>query len=150
MKIIYYVVVLLALIPSILHAQEVRVNNSFIILVNNKLATAVAGLTLILSDSTGKEEIISGGYYPGVLYVKNIETKNILMADSLRRLTLVFNNYYDHGKTYPSNNYRIAIDRRWFRESLIIVRIDDINRRRGTYKYSFEVSGHHFGKILKQ
>jgi hypothetical protein len=150
MKINYWVIVILFILSSKSYAQEVRVNNSFIILVNNKLTTAVAGVRLILSDTTGKEESINGGYYPGVLYVSNIETKSVLYADSVRKLTLVFDNYEYPGNKQVINNYKIGIDRKWFKESLIILRIFDINKTRGTYKYSFEVPGHSFGQKLKQ
>jgi len=44
------------------------------------------------------------------------------------------------------HNYKIYIDRKWFKQSVIIVRISDINKRRGTYKYSFEVPGYSFAK----
>jgi len=150
MKITYWIIFILILVSSKLYSQEVRINNSFIILVNDKLITSVEGVRLVLSDSNGKEEIINGGYYPGVLYVNNIETKNILYADSTRKLTLLFD-YYKYGRANQLiHNYKVNIERRWFKESLIIVEIFDINKRRGTYKYTFEVPGYYCGKILKE
>ena len=150
MKINYWIIFILILVSSKLYSQEVRVNNSLIILVNDKLITSVEGVRLVLSDSTGKEEIINGGYYPGVLYVRNIETKNVLYADNVRKLTLLFD-YYEYGRSEQFvHNYKIDIERLWFKESLIILRIFDINKKRGTYKYTFEVPGYSFGRLLKQ
>jgi len=75
MKIKQLLTLLLFLASIKLYGQEVRVNNSFVILINNKLVTSVSGLRLILSDTTGKNDALDGGYYPGVLYVNNIEKK---------------------------------------------------------------------------
>lgn len=150
MKISYWIISILILVSSKLFSQEVRVNNSFIILVNDKLTTTVEGARLILSDSTGRKESINCSYYPGVLSVRNIETKEILYADTVRKLTLAFDDYeYGRDKQFI-HNYKINIERRWFKESLIIVKIYDINKRSGTYRYTFEVPGYSFGKVLKQ
>ena len=138
--------IILMIVSLKLHAQEIRVNNSFIILINDKLITTAAGVELILSDTTGKEEVIIGGYYPGVLYVNNVQTKNILYADSVRSLTLSFDYYTYRRENEAIHNYKIKISRHWFKESLIIVRIFDINKKRGTYKYTFDVPGHSFSK----
>ena len=59
MKIRFTLILLIASIK--LYSQEIRVNNSFVIVVNNKLTTSVADLRLILSDATGKEETIETG-----------------------------------------------------------------------------------------
>lgn len=146
MKNKYWFTVILFIASIKLYGQEVRVTNSFIILVNDKLINTVSGLRLVLSDSTGKKEFIEGGYYPGVLFVKNIETKNVLFADSVRKLTLLFD-YYGYGQDNEFiSNYKISIGRRWLKESLIILRIFDINKRRKTYKYTFEIPGLYFDK----
>jgi hypothetical protein len=142
----YWLTTILFIASIKLYGQEVRVTNSFIILINDKLATTVEGLQMVLSDTTGKEDVTNGGYYPGVLFVKNIETKNVLFADSVRKLTLLFDYYaYGRGNDFI-HNYKINIERRWFKESLIILRIFDINKRRGTYKYTFEIPGLYFSK----
>ena len=61
MKIRFTLILLIASIK--LYSQEIRVNNSFVIVVNNKLTTSVADLRLILSDATGKKETIDGGIF---------------------------------------------------------------------------------------
>lgn len=129
-----------------LYGQEVRITNSFIILVDNKLINTVSGVRLVLSDSTGKKEFIEGGYYPGVLFVKNIESKNAIANNTLRKLALSFD-YYAYGRDNDFiSNYIVSIDKRWLKESLIILRIFDINKRRKTYKYTIEVPGYILGK----
>ena len=148
MKIRFTLILLIASIK--LYSQEIRVNNSFVIVVNNKLTTSVADLRLILSDATGKEETIDGGYLPGELYVSNIEKKNILYADSVRNLILKFDYYEYQGHKQVIRNYSIPIDRNWFKQSVIILRIFDVNKKRGTYKYSFEVPGFSFGVTKKK
>ena len=130
-----------------LYGQEVRVNNSFVILINDKLARSIAGLKLITGDGTASKNSINGGYYPGVLYVSNEQTKNLLYADSLKKITLKFDYYEYPGGKQIVRNYSIDIDRKWFKESLIIVKISDINKKRGTYNYTFEVPGYSFGTI---
>jgi len=57
MKNKYWFVIILFFASIKLYGQDVRVNNSFIILVNDKLITTVEGLRLILSDTTGKKRI---------------------------------------------------------------------------------------------
>lgn len=84
MKNKYCITVILLILSMKLLGQEVRVNNSFVILVNDKLVTTVAGLQLILTDSTQKQDIIKSGYYPGVLYVNSIGAKNILYTDTTK------------------------------------------------------------------
>lgn len=146
MKHKYWFTVLFLFIVSIkLYGQDVRVNNSFVILINDKLARTVAGLQLISSDVNGKEDSIDAGYYPGVLYVSNIQKKNLLYADSLKKLTLKFDYYEDSKGKQVIHNYSIELNRTWFKESLIIVKIFDVDKKRGTYKCSFEVPGHSFG-----
>ena len=149
MKNKYWLTVLLFVVTIKVYGQEIRVNNSFVILVNNNLVTSVGGLKLVLSDSTGKKDAIDGGYYPGVLYVSNIEKKNLLYADSVKKLTLKFDYYEYSGKKQVVHNYSIEIDRKWFKESLIIVKIFDVNKKQGTYNYTFEVPGVSFGTIKK-
>ena len=144
MKNKYWLVVIIFFAATKVYGQDVRVGSNFIILVNNKLPTTVEGLQLILSDTTGKEESISGGYIPGELFVTTNEARNLLFADSVRTLTLAFD-FYVYGRDNKFiHNYKIFIDRRWFKQSVIIVRIFDIDKRRGTYKYSFEVPGYSF------
>jgi hypothetical protein len=141
----YLFVMLLLCVTSInLHGQEVRVNNSFIILINDELAKSPAGVHLTLTDRTGKAEVIQAGYYPGVLYVDNTETKNVLFGDSTRILTLSFDVYRYKGDNTFINNYKINIERRWFKESLMILKIYDLNQSRNTYKYTFEIPGVYF------
>ena len=147
MKNKYWLTVLLFVVTIKVYGQEIRVNNSFVILVNNNLVTSVGGLKLVLSDSTGKKDAIDGGYYPGVLYVSNIEKKNLLYADSVKKLTLKFDYYENSRNKQITHNYSIEIDRKWFKQSLIILRIFDLDKKRGTYKYSFEVPGYSFGEI---
>ncbi|WP_259071970.1 hypothetical protein HDF24_11360 [Mucilaginibacter sp. X4EP1] len=149
MKNKYWLTVLLFVVTIKVYGQEIRVNNSFVILVNNNLVTSVGGLKLVLSDSTGKKDAIDGGYYPGVLYVSNIEKKNLLYADSVKKLTLKFDYYEYSGKKQVVHNYSIEIDRKWFKESLIIIKIFDVNKKQGTYNYTFEVPGVSFGTIKK-
>ena len=147
MKNKYWLTVLFFIVTIKIYGQEIRVNNSFVILVNNKLVTSVAGLKLVLSDSTEKKDAIDGGYYPGVLYVSNIEKKNLLYTDSVKKLTLKFDYYENSRNKQITHNYSIEIDRKWFKQSLIILRIFDLDKKRGTYKYSFEVPGYSFGEI---
>ncbi|RYE12840.1 MAG: hypothetical protein EOP45_22210 [Sphingobacteriaceae bacterium] len=131
------------------YGQEIRVNNSFIILVNDKLVRTVAGLKLITSDANGKDDSINGGYYPGVLYVSTTQMKNLIYADSLKNLIVKFDYYEYLGKKQVIHNYEIEINRKWFKESLIIVKIFDIKKKQGTYNYTFEVPGVSFGKLNK-
>lgn len=150
MKHKFWFTVLFFFVISIkIYGQEIRVNNSFVILVNDKLARSVAGLKLITFDFNGKEDSINGGYYPGVLYVSNIKMKDLLYADSLKKLTLKFDYYEYPRKKQIVHNYSIEIDRKWFKESLIIVKIFDVNKNQGTYNYTFEVPGISFGTIKK-
>ena len=146
MKNKYWLIVILLIASIKLYGQEVRVNNSFIILVNDKLIRTVIGVNLTTTDFSGKEDSIDGGYYPGVLYVNNTQTKNLLYADSLKSLTLKFDYYEYIGKKQVIHNYKIELDRKWFNESLIIVKVFDINKKNGTYRYTFEVPGVSFGK----
>ncbi len=151
MKNKYWLTVIFLFIISIkLYGQEIRVNNSFVILINDRLARSIAGLKLIAMDRKGDKNSINGGYYPGVLYVSNEQTKSLLYADSLKKLTLKFDYYEYAGEKQIVHNYSIDIDRRWFKESLIIVKISDISKRRGTYNYTFEVPGYSFGEIKKK
>ncbi|MCO5937433.1 hypothetical protein NAF17_17935 [Mucilaginibacter sp. RB4R14] len=98
-------------------------------------------------DFSGKEDSINGCYYPGVLYVNNMQTKNLLYVDSLKNLTLKFDYYEYPGKKQVIHNYKIELNRKWFKESLIIVKVFDINKKKGTYSYTFEVPGVSFGKL---
>jgi len=143
----WFAVLFLFLISTKLHGQEIRINNSFVILINDKLARNIAGLKLILVDEKGNKDSIDGGYYPGVLYVSNEQKKQLLYADSLKKLTLKFDYYEYPGRKQVVYNYSIDIDKKWFKESLIIVKITDISKKRGTYNYTFEVPGYSFGSI---
>lgn len=148
MKNKYWLTALFLFIISIkLYGQEIRVNNSFVILINDRLVRSIAGLKLITVDDKGNKNVINGGYYPGVLYVTNEQTKILLYADSLKELTLKFDYYEYAGEKQFVRNYSIDIDRKWFKESLIIVKISDVNKRRGTYNCTFEVPGYSFGVI---
>ena len=94
--------------------------------------------------------MIDGGYYPGVLYVSNVQKKNLLNADSLKRLTLKFDYYEYRGKKQVVHNYSVEINRKWFKESIIIVKITNVSARQGIYNYTFEVPGYSFGKMKKE
>ncbi|MCO5936229.1 hypothetical protein NAF17_11835 [Mucilaginibacter sp. RB4R14] len=132
-----------------LYGQEIRVNNSFVILVNDKLMRSVSGVKFVTFDANGKEDRIDGGYYPGVLYVYNTLTKNLLYADNLNGLIMKFDYYEYSGGKQTVNNYSIELNKTWLKESLIIVKIFDVNIKRGTYNYTFEVPGVSFGKLIK-
>ena len=144
MKNKYWFILILCFAVLKLHGQDIRVGNNFIILFNDKLTSNVAALQLILTDTTGKAASIKGGYIPGELFVTTVEAKKVLFADSVRVLTLAFDNYEYKRDNMFINNFKIFIDRRWFKSSMIILRIFDINKRRGTYKYSYEVPGYSF------
>ncbi len=147
MRIKFWFTAILLLLSIKLYGQNIRVNNSFIIVVNNKLAKTVSGLQLILSDTIEKKETIDGGYLPGELYVTTTGEKNVLYADSIRTLTLKFDIYEQSGNREVVHNYSIVVNRKWFKSSLIILNIFDINKRKGTYKYTFEVPGYSFGIV---
>ena len=144
----YWLVILFSVtVPIKLLGQEVRLNNSFIILINDKLPSYVSSLKFISVNYNGKEDSIDGGYYPGVLYLSNEQERNILYADSLKKLTLKFDHYEYFGKRQMLSNYSIDIDRRWLKQPYIIVKISDFNKKKGLYKYTFEVSGITFGTV---
>lgn len=146
----YWISLLFVLVVSVKsYGQMIRLNNSFIILINDKLVTNVAGVRIISTDRYGKEDSIDGGYLPGVLYVDNMQKRNLFTADSLKKLTLKFDYYESKGKNLHYNNYSIKLNRKWFKESMIIVEISDVNKRKGTYNYTFEVPGVSFGKTVK-
>ncbi len=134
---------------SIARAQEIRVTNSFIILINNELPQSVAGMKFVLSKQGEKDDIILGGYYPGVLYTENVESKNLLYSDSTKRLHIVFKNYKYKNDREVGGYYDIDIKRCWFKESLIILKIHDINTTKDKYTYSFEIPGYTFGVPAK-
>ena len=146
MKNKYWFAVILFFAITKAHGQDIRVGNNFIILINGKLAQTIEGVKLVLSDANGKEESIHSGYIPGELSVSTIEAKNVLFGDSVRTLTLKFDyDEYGSNKTFI-HNFKIGIDRHWFKTSLIILRIFDFKKRQKTYKYSFEVPGIYFAK----
>jgi hypothetical protein len=98
----------------------------------------------VLTDSTQKEDIINAGYYPGVLFVNSVGAKNIVYTDTTKKMTLRFD-YYDYrGKKELVYNYNININQQWFKESLIILKIYNINKNRGIYEYTYEVPGIYF------
>ncbi len=130
--------------------QNFRINNSFIILVNNNLTMNVSAVRLILSDTTGKEKSISAAYLPGDLYVNDSEKKRMLDSDTTSNLFLAFDNYDYRRKNGLVNSYRITISRKWLKESLIVLKITDIDKKRGTYKYSFDIPGYVFGTIVNK
>ncbi|MGN6638216.1 MAG: hypothetical protein ACTHJ8_04835, partial [Mucilaginibacter sp.] len=71
----WFTVLFLLTIFIKIHAQEIRVNNSFVILINDRLARSIEHLKLISIDENGNKDSIDGGYYPGVLYVSNEQKK---------------------------------------------------------------------------
>ncbi|MGN6638213.1 MAG: hypothetical protein ACTHJ8_04820 [Mucilaginibacter sp.] len=140
MKNKYWFIIILFLSSNKLFGQEIRVNNSFIIVINNKVTTTVDRLRLMLSDSTGKKQSIDGDYYPGVLSVNNIEDKKILDADSVSSLTLAFDSYAYYKSKQITSNYKIKLNWHWLKHySFIILRIVDLKNDK--YKYSFEFPG---------
>lgn len=141
MKNKYYLILISLIVSFKLYGQDVRFNNSFVIVINDKLVTSVEGLQLVLTDSTKKEEVITAGYYPGVIYVNNIEEKNFFYADQSRQVTLKFICYDNVGRKRLGGNYSISMAKDWFNKSLIIVKIAEKSKRRGLYKYSFDIPG---------
>jgi hypothetical protein len=126
-----------------LHAQEYRVNNSFIIMFNDKILKDVYNVKLTMTGPAGKATIIPADYVPGDLFAITQTEQALVKADSVRNIQLSFdyNEFREEKRTLK--NYKISILHKWLKAPYIILRIADQSAT--TYKYAFEVPGMIFG-----
>ncbi len=124
---------------SNLFGQEIKVGNSFIIVINKEVVSGVKNLRFTFKDKNGKEEFINGGYLPGALLVDNVVEKKKFDADSTKRFLLKFDRFSNNMINVYS--YEIGINQEWLGESYVVVKIFDSKRK---YKYFLEVPGRAF------
>jgi hypothetical protein len=128
MKIIVLIIGLLILVSPVAQGQEFRINNAFVVVINDKPALSLSSPRLILCRKDGSKKIINADYVPGDLFCINKEDKDEI-SSSTDSLFFVFDYVrYDKGKQI-GRVYRIQIGHGWLTYSFIVMRIHDLSKR---------------------
>ena len=149
---------LLLLIASLkIYGQELRVNNSFIIVVNEKVAvTSIAKVRLLVNKAAGKTESIEMGYLPGDLYFLSPGDKGKMSSDTVSNILLAFDSYEYNKGSQSVRNYQIPLNKEWFKYSFIVLKIHDLDKRKSlnfqgeTYSYAMDFPGYSSLPIKKK
>jgi len=127
-------------------AQKVRVNENFVISIDNDIALSITNVRFIIMDSSNKKSTIAADYIPGELAVYKTEEKIKLCTDTMAAgVTLAFDDITVKKKETVVHTYEIPLNVKWFNYSFAVLRINNLHKNKyqeDEYYYSWSFPGY--------